>query len=63
MRSGSSTTPASVTLEEWTVGDTSSTASLLVEESVTSESLIETMLTGEAPASPLNNDGGVGNVR
>jgi putative zinc finger protein len=53
-------TPASVTLEDWTVGDSSSTASLLWQENVTSESLIETMLTGETPAA---SDGGAGNVR
>ena len=53
-----STTPTSVTIEDWTVGDTS-TASLLVQENITSESLIETMLTGETLA---GGDGG-GNVR
>jgi hypothetical protein len=50
----------SVTLEEWAVGDASSTASLVYQGHLTSESLIETMLTGESLAS---GDGGVGNVR
>jgi hypothetical protein len=51
---------SSVTLEEWTVGDTSSTASMMWQGNVTSESLIETMLTGE---SVVMGDGGAGNVR
>jgi hypothetical protein len=50
----------SVTLEEWAVGDTSSTASLVYEGRVTSESLIETMLIGESPAA---GDEGAGHVR
>lgn len=56
---GASTqTPA--TLEEWTLGTTeSSTESLLWESGVSVESVMETMLTGELPAS----GGETGNVR
>jgi hypothetical protein len=53
-------TSSSVTLEEWAVGDTSSTASLVWQGSVTSESLLETMLTGESVTA---GDGGAGHVR
>jgi hypothetical protein len=59
MLGAESPTTTTVTLEEWTVGDTASTASLLVQDNVTSEALIETMLTGESMAV---GDGG-GNVR
>ena len=51
---------ASVTLEEWAVGDASSTASLVYQGGVTSESLIETMLIGESMTA---GDEGTGNVR
>jgi len=56
---GASTqTPA--TLEEWTLGTADSSAeSLLLESDVSAESVMETMLTGEPPAS----GGETGNVR
>jgi hypothetical protein len=55
-----SSTPQSVTLEDWSVGEATSSVSLLWRADVTSESLMETMLTGELPAT---TDGGAGNVR
>ena len=54
-------TQATVTLEEWTVGgtDASSSVSLLWRADVSSEALMETMLTGE-----MSTGGGdTGNVR
>jgi anti-sigma factor RsiW len=53
-------TQAPATLEEWTLGSTdSSSESLLWESGVSPESVMETMLTGEIPAS----GGETGNVR
>jgi hypothetical protein len=54
----STETPA--TIEEWTFGTTdASTESLLWDASISAESVIETMLTGELPA----GSGGTGDVR
>lgn len=48
------------TVEEWTLGPSESSAeSLLWDSDVSAESVMETMLTGELPAS----GGGTGNVR
>ena len=55
---GATSTP--VTIEEWTLEPSeSSAASLLWDSGVSAESVMETMLTGELPA----NGGGTGNVR
>jgi len=55
-----SSTQTSVTIDEWTLGVTdSSPSSLLLQSDVSAESVMETMLTGELPASRE----GTGNVR
>ena len=56
-----SSTQATVTLEEWTVGgnDAASSVSLLWRSDVNSEALMETMLTGEM----TTGSGDTGNVR
>jgi hypothetical protein len=56
---GGSTSPTT-TLEEWTLGVTdSSPASLLLQSDVSAESVMESMITGELPATRE----GAGNVR
>ena len=53
-------TQTPVTIEEWTLGTSeSSTESMLWDSSVSAESVMETMLTGELPA----GGGGTANVR
>jgi hypothetical protein len=53
-------TETPVTIEEWTLGTTeASTESLLWDASISAESVMETMLTGELPA----GSGGTGDVR
>jgi hypothetical protein len=53
-------TPSATTLEDWTLGVTdTSPASLLLQSDVSADSVMESMLTGELPATRE----GAGNVR